>query len=73
MSKRIGNVVIIAVEQPQQCDFCGVIAELRPYGPNGEAICHDCGMKNPELTRRMMGKVLFGDEEEELHHSPLAV
>lgn len=63
MSKRIGNAVIIAVEEPQQCDLCGAIAELRPYGPNGEAICYDCGMKDRETTLRMLKRVLFGVKE----------
>lgn len=62
MSRRIGNVVIIEPEAPQQCDLCGKIAELRPYGPNGECICYECGKKDPVTTERMMGKVLFGDE-----------
>jgi tRNA(Ile2) C34 agmatinyltransferase TiaS len=57
---RIGNVVIIAEEKPQQCDLCGKIAELRPYGPNSEYICWECGEKNPEETDRQMFKQLFG-------------
>lgn len=55
---------IISEEKPQQCDFCGVVAELRPYGPNGECICFDCGQKDPATTERMMGKLLFGDNDE---------
>ena len=42
---------VIESEEPQQCDYCGVIAELRPYGKNGAAICFDCGRKNPAETR----------------------
>lgn len=42
MTKRIGNVVILEEEAPQQCDECGLIDELRPYGVNGMAICFDC-------------------------------
>lgn len=60
MTKRIGNIIIIAEEKPQQCDFCGKVDELRPYGPNGEKICYDCAMKDPETTDRMMGIALFG-------------
>ena len=52
----------IAAEKPQQCDLCGQIEELRPYGPNGEKICFTCGEKNPEATERMMHKYLFGSE-----------
>jgi hypothetical protein len=61
MSRRIGNVIIIEEKKPQQCDLCGKIAELRPYGPNGECICFECGMKNKDVTDRKMGEILFGD------------
>ncbi len=50
MSKRVGNIVIISEEKKQQCDLCGKIAELRPYGPNGECICYECGMKDEKTT-----------------------
>ena len=60
MTRRRGNIVVIEKEPPQQCDFCGKIAELRPYGPKGEAICVECARKDPASTERMMGKVLFG-------------
>ena len=36
---------IIYAERPQQCDLCGKVAELRPYGPHGECVCFECGMK----------------------------
>ena len=65
MSKRIGNTIIIEAEEPQQCDLCGKIAELRPYGPNGECICFDCAMKDEETTHKMMSRVLFGEEATE--------
>ena len=42
---------VIEAEDPQQCDYCGTIAELRAYGKHGAAICFDCGRKNPEETR----------------------
>ena len=63
MSKRIGNTIIICAEAEQQCDLCGKMAELRPYGANGECICYECGMKNIETTDKMMAKVLFGIEK----------
>lgn len=34
------------------CECCGNVAELRPYGANGEHICYACGQKNPEQTER---------------------
>jgi len=59
MSKRIGEKVIICEEPKQQCDFCGKIAELRPYGPKGECICYKCGMKDEKTTMKMCGKTLL--------------
>ena len=60
MTERIGNAIILYAERPQQCDYCGKIRELRPYGPNGECICFECGMKDKETTNRMCDEVLFG-------------
>lgn len=46
-------------ERPQQCDLCEKIAELRPYGPNGECVCFECGMKDePAAERAFRGRVL---------------
>ena len=56
MSGRIGDVRIIEAEQAQQCDLCGKIAELRPYGPNGECVCYECGMKDEAAARRQFAK-----------------
>ena len=52
----------IASELDQVCELCGAIAECRPYGPNGEQICFDCGMKDRETTEKRMGQYLFGEE-----------
>jgi len=52
-----GNFVI-AAENPQQCDFCGGIAELRPYGPNGETVCFPCAMKDEPSAKRQFQKRL---------------
>ena len=62
MSEKIGNCALIYPENSQQCDYCGKIDELRPYGPNGECICFKCGMKDEKTTEKMMGIVLFGDK-----------
>jgi hypothetical protein len=43
--------VFIRASKPQGCDYCGKVAELRPYGKNGASICFECGMKNEETTR----------------------
>ena len=52
----------IAPEPDQACEMCGVIDECRPYGPNGEQICFDCGMKDEETTKRKMDAYIFGDK-----------
>jgi len=49
---------LIYAENPQQCDLCGDIAELRPYGPNGETICYPCGKKDPKTTERKMKEAM---------------
>jgi hypothetical protein len=50
----------IAQEEADTCEMCGVVDELRPYGPNYERICFDCGMKNEELTKQRMDEYVFG-------------
>lgn len=62
MTRRIGNVVILEAERPRQCDDCGKVAELRPYGPNRSSVCHDCAMKDNEGTKRRMAKLLFDED-----------
>jgi hypothetical protein len=52
---------IIEAEKPQQCDLCGVIAELRPYGPKGEKVCFDCGMKDEDAAKAQFIKRLNGE------------
>jgi hypothetical protein len=61
MSRRIGGVVIIEPEPDGICELCHQVAETRPYGPNGERICYECGMKNREITEKQMGIILFGE------------
>ena len=53
MTEKIGDLVIIKEEKPQQCDYCGDIAELRPYGKNGAAICFKCAMVDEKTTEEM--------------------
>jgi len=58
-------MIILYAENPQQCDLCGKIAELRPYGPEGECVCFSCGMKDKEAAQRAFAKQLqAGDKEE---------
>lgn len=63
MSKRIGDMFVIAVEPDGKCELCGTVAELRPYGPNGERICFECGMKDEETTKKQFAKVLDGVQD----------
>lgn len=63
MSERVGNIVIIAEEPDGTCELCGKVEETRPYGPNGERICWDCGQKNPAARDRVMKRVLFGETD----------
>jgi len=51
---------IIMTEPAQMCELCGVVEECRPYGPNGEQICFDCGQKDKETTEKRMAAYLFG-------------
>ena len=39
-----------------QCELCRTVAELRPYGPNGENICVDCGRKDKAGTEKRMAE-----------------
>ena len=50
----------ISAEKPQQCDLCGKVAELRPYGPNGECVCFDCGMKDEAAAEHQFVKRVLG-------------
>ena len=52
MSKVVGDTFIIELEGVGECELCGAIAELRPYGPNGENICFECGKKDIETVRK---------------------
>ena len=51
----------IAEEPDTLCAMCGKIDECRPYGPNYEHICFDCGMKDEATTRKRMDEYIFGE------------
>lgn len=61
MSRNVNGIPVIEAEPDFLCALCGKIAETRPYGPNGEEICFECGQKDIPTTERMMGIKLFGD------------
>lgn len=52
---------VIEQTEDAKCELCGKLAELRPYGPNGEHICFACGMKDEALTKRQFRRVVFGE------------
>lgn len=52
---------LIAAQPPGRCDLCGKVDETRPYGPNGEDVCFDCGMKDKAATRRAFHKRMGWD------------
>ncbi len=59
----LGASVIGANAGFGSCQVCGAKnEELRPYGPNGESICYNCGQKNKAETEKQIGKYLFGDK-----------
>jgi len=50
MAEKINQLLIIAEERDKKmCEYCGKIAETRPYGRNNEEICFECGMKPGNL------------------------
>jgi hypothetical protein len=61
LSREQGKKFVISKQEPQVCEYCGKIAELRPYGKNGANICFQCGMDNIEETKKQ-----FADRLEEV-------
>jgi hypothetical protein len=55
----------IATEPIRACELCGTIDECRPYGPNHEQICFECGMKDETTTRRRMNEYIIGEQNED--------
>lgn len=53
------GVPIIRETAPAVCDLCGKVAELRPYGPNGENVCFPCGMKNEAAATEKFKRRIF--------------
>lgn len=56
-------MVIIEPTDHAKCELCGAVAELRPYGPNGENICYNCGMKDEAAVDKKINELLFGGTE----------
>lgn len=58
MTHRIGNLIVIASEPDDICELCGIKDETRPYGPKGERVCFDCGMKDRAAVDRHIDALL---------------
>lgn len=52
---------VIEKEDPTKCELCGKTAETRPYGPNGERVCFECGMKDEEAAKRGFRRLVLGE------------
>lgn len=59
-TKIIGEAITqdrVIVRHPDgRCELCGEATETRPYGPDGEDVCFDCGMKDEAAARRAFGE-----------------
>lgn len=55
----------IAPEPPKACELCGKVAETRPYGPKGERVCFECGMKDKAACQRGIDRYVFNEKPEE--------
>lgn len=51
----------IAAEPDRTCELCGKVEECRPYGPKGEWVCFDCGMKDKAAAERGMNRYIYGE------------
>lgn len=40
-----------------KCELCRAKEELRPFGPKGEWVCFDCGMKDEAAMKRGLDKL----------------
>ena len=56
------RIATIDGTQHAKCEMCGKQEELRPYGPNGESVCFDCGMKDEDAAKRQFAKLLNGND-----------
>lgn len=53
-----GKGFIAADEFHEACELCGKVEELRPYGPNGEDVCFDCGMLDKKSAEQAAARLL---------------
>lgn len=53
-------LVIDFSQAPNECEYCGEPAQLRPYGKDGAWICFKCGMEHEDETEANFADVLDG-------------
>jgi hypothetical protein len=53
--------LLIEAEGKGICQLCLKHAETRPYGPNGEEACFECGMKDENAMERGFNKFVLGE------------
>lgn len=56
------KIVTIDGTQHAKCEICGKVDELRPYGPNGENVCFECGMKDEGAAIKQFSKLVGGSD-----------
>ena len=54
------EIVYIDASEKGKCELCGVVDEVRPYGPGGKFVCFDCMMKDEEEAKRQFEKLTTG-------------
>lgn len=52
---------VIEATDDRRCELCGAFTECRPYGPNGENVCFDCGMKDEDAAKRAFNRLVGGE------------
>jgi len=62
--RTINEDIALAIDfsqAPNECEYCGKSAELRPYGKDGAWICFKCGMEHEEETDANFADILDGN------------
>lgn len=55
---------IIEGEPDGTCELCGKDAETRPYGPNSEEVCFECGMKDKAAADLGFRRFVLGESHD---------
>lgn len=58
MTREIEGGLLIEPQPGEHCEMCHRFAETRPYGPRGERVCFECGMKDPKSAERQFARRL---------------